>query len=69
MGKELGVEYPQVYDVPPEGFDEAKRRKEAERELEHGHEGGSSARGKSLLSRLRMGMGGGRGAYEPVSQV
>ncbi|KAG1807153.1 DHHC palmitoyltransferase-domain-containing protein [Suillus subaureus] len=72
MGKELGVEYGQVYDVPLEGFDEAKKRKEAERgDLEHDHEGPSSSRSKSLLGKLsmRMGMGSSRRGYEPLNQV
>ncbi|KAG2117174.1 uncharacterized protein F5147DRAFT_604664 [Suillus discolor] len=72
MGKELGVEYGQVYDVPLEGFEEAKRRKEAERgDLEHDHEGSHSSRSKSLLGKLtmRMGMGSSRRGYEPLNQV
>jgi len=70
MGKELGVEYGQVYDVPPEGFEEAKKRKEIERgELERDHD--SLGRSKSLLGKLglRMGMGSSRRGYEPLSQV
>ncbi|KAH7924191.1 hypothetical protein BV22DRAFT_1120343 [Leucogyrophana mollusca] len=71
MGREVGVEYGQVYDVPLEGFEEAKRRREAERErgeFDHDHDGG---RGKSLLGKLglRMGMGSNRRGYEPLSQV
>ncbi|KAG1866088.1 hypothetical protein F4604DRAFT_1656620 [Suillus subluteus] len=71
MSKELGVEYGQVYDVPLE-FDEAKKRKEAERgDTEHDHEGPSSRRSKSLLGKLsmRMGIGSSRRGYEPLSQV
>ncbi|KAH7911142.1 hypothetical protein BJ138DRAFT_1063702 [Hygrophoropsis aurantiaca] len=71
MGREVGVEYGQVYDVPLEGFEEAKKRREAERErgdFDHDHDGG---RGKSLLGKLgmRMGMGSSRRGYEPLSQV
>ncbi|KAL4077498.1 hypothetical protein J3A83DRAFT_4214067 [Scleroderma citrinum] len=70
MGKELGVEYGQVYDVPAEGFQEAKKKRELERgELERDHD--SSGRNKSLLGKLglRMGMGSSRRGYEPLSQV
>ncbi|KAH7882059.1 hypothetical protein F5I97DRAFT_396928 [Phlebopus sp. FC_14] len=73
MGKELGVEYGQVYDVPLEGFEEAKRRRAVERgEFEHDHESGG-ARSKSLLGKLVLRMGvmsssSARG-YEPLSQV
>jgi palmitoyltransferase len=72
MGEELGVEYGQVYDVPLEGFDEAKKRKEAERgDLEHDHDGSNGSRNKSLLGKLtmRMGMGTSRRGYEPLNQV
>ncbi|KAK7045356.1 palmitoyltransferase akr1 [Paramarasmius palmivorus] len=65
-GKELGVEYDKLYDVPQEGFLEAKRRRDRENEPVDG-KGASSARGW-----LRMGMGSGpsrRGGYEPLSQV
>jgi palmitoyltransferase len=72
MGKELGVEYGQVYDIPLEGFDEAKRRKEAERgDPDLDHDGSNTSRSKSLLGKLsmRMGVGSSRRGYEPVNQV
>ncbi|KIK98273.1 hypothetical protein PAXRUDRAFT_702258 [Paxillus rubicundulus Ve08.2h10] len=69
MGKEVGVEYGQVYDVPLEGFEEAKRRKETD--FEHDHEGSASAgRNKSLLGKLGLRMGSSsRRGYEPIGQV
>ncbi|KAG6331706.1 hypothetical protein ID866_7386, partial [Astraeus odoratus] len=70
MGKELGVDYGQVYDVPQDGFEEAKKRREVERgELDRDHDAGS--RSKSLLGKLglRMGAGSNRRGYEPLSQV
>ncbi|KAH9914067.1 uncharacterized protein BXZ73DRAFT_55140 [Epithele typhae] len=66
-GKELGVEYERLYDVPPEGFREAKRRR-----LEEGEDLHADAGRKSLRQSLLMGLGfggRGRGGYEPLSQV
>lgn len=55
-GRELGVEYQRLYDVPPEGFIEAKQRKVRE---EGEHEEGS--RSKSLRQSLMTSLGlGGR---------
>ena len=65
MGAELGVEYERLYDVPPEGFIEAKRRRVRE---EGGDEGRKSLR-QSLLMGLGLGSGSSRGGYEPLSQV
>ena len=67
MGRELGVEYERLYDVPPEGFVEAKRRRARD-------DGDEPAPGrKSLRQSLLMGIGLGRSAsrsgYEPLSQV
>ncbi|KIO00060.1 hypothetical protein M404DRAFT_1004173 [Pisolithus tinctorius Marx 270] len=70
MGKEVGVDYGQVYDVPPEGFEEGKRKRDAERgEFERDHDGGS--RSKRLLAKLglRMTTSSSRRGYEPLSQV
>ncbi|KIN97751.1 hypothetical protein M404DRAFT_31962 [Pisolithus tinctorius Marx 270] len=70
MGKEVGVDYGQVYDVPAEGFEEGKRKRDAERgEFERDHDGGS--RSKSLLAKLglRMTTSLSRRGYEPLSQV
>lgn len=67
-GQELGVEYERLYDVPLEGFAEAKRRREEGGEELHVNEGGR----KSLRSKLLMGLGIGRSSrsgYEPLSQV
>ncbi|KAH9886691.1 DHHC palmitoyltransferase-domain-containing protein [Cubamyces lactineus] len=64
-GQELGVEYERLYDVPLEGFAEAKRRREENDDM---HDGGR----KSLRSKLFMGFGLGRSSrsgYEPLSQV
>lgn len=66
MGAELGVEYERLYDVPPEGFLEAKRRRVRD-------DGDDAAGGrKSLRQSLLMGLGLGRSSrsgYEPLSQV
>ena len=68
-GQELGVEYERLYDVPPEGFSEAKRR----RQREEGDDLHSDAAGrKSLRNKLLMGLGLGgrsRSGYEPLNQV
>ncbi|KAG9088485.1 palmitoyltransferase akr1 [Ceratobasidium sp. 392] len=69
-GKTLGVDYRLVYEVPDEGFLEAKRRRGEDDEVYLG--GGSSGSGGkrgALLGRLKAMMGaGGAGArgYEPV---
>lgn len=75
-GKELGVEYERVYDVPKEGFVEAKKRKEIEDDssLSSGTYGSGSSGVGSLRKKLTMGLGLGsfgraRSGYEPVSQV
>ena len=74
-GRELGVEYERVYDVPREGFLEAKKRREIEEDstLSTGYGSGSSGVG-SLRKKLTMSwglgsFGRGRSGYEPVSQV
>ncbi|KAK7448470.1 palmitoyltransferase akr1 [Stygiomarasmius scandens] len=71
-GKELGVEYDKLYDVPFEGFVEAKRRKEREEEEEggvgHGRKGSMARKGLFMGLVGRMG-GSSRGQYEPISQV
>ncbi|KAJ2931938.1 hypothetical protein H1R20_g5163, partial [Candolleomyces eurysporus] len=70
-GKELGVEYEKLYDVPLEGFKEAKRR----REMSDEDNAGSGGRKGSSRGRLFMGLpnpwgpSGSRAGYEPVSQV
>ena len=65
-GKELGVKYETLYDVPLEGFREAKRRN---REVED-----DGVRKPSSRKGLFMGLGlgrpsGSRAGYEPVSQA
>ena len=70
VGRELGVEYERLYEVPAEGFREARRRRE-----EDGEELGASVGGrKGLRQTLMMGLGlganrSGRSGYEPVGQV
>ncbi|KAH9851259.1 ankyrin [Lenzites betulinus] len=68
-GEELGVEYERLYDVPLEGFAEAKRRREEGGEELHLNEG---VRKPSLRHKLFMGFGLGRSSrsgYEPLSQA
>lgn len=68
-GRELGVEYEKLYDVPIEGFSEAKRRREQDEEGE-GIASGRKGPRKSLFMGLGLGRAGSsRGGYEPVSQV
>jgi palmitoyltransferase len=71
-GRELGVEYDRLYEIPAEGFTEARRRRERE-EME---EPGVGRKGHGLRQKLLLGLGIGgasaraaRGGYEPVSQV
>lgn len=64
-GRELGVEYERLYDIPMEGFREAKKRKDRDEE-DDDRSGNRKPKG------LFMGLGFGRGnrsGYEPVSQV
>lgn len=68
-GQELGVEYERLYDVPLEGFSEAKRRRQREEGDDLHLDGGGR---KSLRNKLLMGLGLGgrtRSGYEPLSQV
>jgi hypothetical protein len=68
-GRELGVEYEKLYDVPPEGFAESKRRREQDEEGE-GIASGRKGPRKGLFMGLGLGRAGSsRGGYEPVSQV
>ena len=67
-GRELGVEYERLYNVPVEGFAEAKRRREMDEDDDHAV---SNSR-KGIRKTLFMGLGLGRssrGGYEPVAQV
>ncbi|KAH9052196.1 DHHC palmitoyltransferase-domain-containing protein [Lactarius vividus] len=71
-GRELGVEYDRLYEIPAEGFREARRR----REREEAEEAGVGRKGHGLRQKLLLGLGIGgasaraaRGGYEPVSQV
>ncbi|KAL5478760.1 AKR1 [Sanghuangporus weigelae] len=64
-GRELGVEYERLYDVPSEGFREARRRREREEEEE-----GRGRKPKSHFMGFSLSFGrGSRSGYEPVSQV
>ncbi|KAG8908849.1 palmitoyltransferase akr1 [Tulasnella sp. 403] len=76
-GKELGVEYETLYDVPYEGFREAKRRRVQDEE-DDGFGGGKRNSGvfarTMMMGRNLTGLGnsrgggrGGYGGYEPVS--
>ncbi|KAH6912148.1 DHHC palmitoyltransferase-domain-containing protein [Coprinopsis sp. MPI-PUGE-AT-0042] len=74
-GKELGVEYEKLYDVPFEGFKEAKRRRR-EREDDDLGSGEGASGGRKKRQGLFMGLvsspwraSGSRGTYEPVNQV
>ncbi|KAI0062990.1 hypothetical protein BV25DRAFT_1825064 [Artomyces pyxidatus] len=67
VGRELGVEYERLYEVPAEGFREARRRREEEEDVGAGRKG---LRQKLMMGLgLGIGRGAGRGGYEPVSQV
>ncbi|KAM6493157.1 hypothetical protein JOM56_011291, partial [Amanita muscaria] len=67
-GRELGVEYEALYDVPIEGFKEAKIRRERD-EMDEGLSSNRKPR-KSLFMGLGLGFGGNsRSGYEPVSQA
>lgn len=68
-GRELGVEYERLYDVPLEGFTEAKMKREREEADEDHGMGGRKSLRKSLLMGIGLGGGSRRGGYEPVSQV
>ncbi|KAH8112127.1 DHHC palmitoyltransferase-domain-containing protein [Phellopilus nigrolimitatus] len=64
-GRELGVEYEHLYDVPMEGFRDAKRRREKDEE-----DGGHGRKSKRHFMGFSLGIGrGNRAGYEPVSQV
>ena len=66
-GRELGVEYDQLYDVPIEGFREAKMRRMRD-ESEDGVKKPGTRKG--IFMGLGLGRAGSsRGGYEPVSQV
>ncbi|EKM76159.1 hypothetical protein AGABI1DRAFT_108919 [Agaricus bisporus var. burnettii JB137-S8] len=72
-GRELGVEYETLYDVPLEGFREAKRRRTERDDDGDSSSIGGDGRKKSGRKGLFMGLGIGgsarRGGYEPVNQV
>ncbi|CAL1698532.1 unnamed protein product [Somion occarium] len=69
-GRELGVEYDRLYDVPPEGFVEAKKRRLAEEGDDAHATDGRKSLGKSLLMGFGLRRGGSsRAGYEPLSQV
>jgi palmitoyltransferase ZDHHC13/17 len=67
-GGELGVEYERLYDVPLEGFAEAKRRREREEAQEDHGVGTRKSTRKSWVMGLGLGRSS-RAGYEPVSQV
>lgn len=64
-GKELGVEYDKLYEVPHEGFQEAKRKRVREEE----DEGGRKTGRKGMFMSFGSGFGRSRAGYEPVSQA
>jgi hypothetical protein len=67
VGRELGVEYETLYNVPPEGFRAARERRDASEEDLHVNGGGGRRKNKGLLG---MGLGrsssGGRDGYQPI---
>jgi len=74
-GREPGVEYDRLYEIPAEGLREEARRREHEEAEEIGG-GGGGRKGSGLRQKLLLGLviGGlsaraARGGYEPVSQV
>ena len=67
-GKELGVEYDKLYDVPLEGFREAKRRRGREEE-EEGERRGSARKGIFMGFSGLGWVGSSRAGYEPVNQA
>ncbi|KAF8265390.1 DHHC palmitoyltransferase-domain-containing protein [Lactarius quietus] len=71
-GRELGVEYDRLYEIPVEVYQEARRG----REREQAGEAGVGRKGHGLRQKLMLGLGIGgasaraaRGGYEPVGQV
>jgi palmitoyltransferase ZDHHC13/17 len=67
MGHELGVDYDKVYDIPAEGFLEAKKKKEKDEDV--GVAYGKRSKGIFLSMGRGLGIGTSRAGYEPVSQV
>lgn len=73
IGREIGVDYERLYEVPLEGFEEAKRRRQQHLEEERFDDMGSGGR-KGFMRRMSIGgwasmLGSGRGArdgYAPV---
>jgi palmitoyltransferase ZDHHC13/17 len=69
-GKELGVEYDKLYDVPLEGFREAKLRRDREDDDDDHSMGSRKSIRKSLLMGLGLSrVGSSRAGYEPVNQA
>jgi palmitoyltransferase ZDHHC13/17 len=76
-GREVGVDYDRLYEVPPEGFGEAKRRRRERMEEERmlgGDELGAGGGRKGFMRRMSIGGwgamlrggGAGREGYTPV---
>ncbi|TDL26845.1 hypothetical protein BD410DRAFT_472071 [Rickenella mellea] len=69
-GRELGVEYERLYDVPVGGFREAKMRMEREEEEDGTERERVGRKGKGLFMGMGFNFGRGRSAgYEPVNQA
>lgn len=69
-GRELGVEYDKLYDVPMEGFREAKIRREREDDDDAHSVGSRKGIRKTVMMGLGLGrVGSSRAGYEPVNQV
>lgn len=66
-GQEVGIEYERLYDIPDEGFREAKRRRVREEEGDGVH-GRKQKPGHFMGFNLGLGRSN-RAGYEPVSQV
>ena|SRR6267154_84356 len=72
-GRDLSVEHDRLYEIPAEGLQEAKKRREREEAVKIG---GGGRKGPGLRQKLLLGLGIGgpsaraaRGGYEPISQV
>lgn len=69
-GREIGVQYESLYDVPPEGFRAAKRRRESSRdEEEEGSVGGKRGGGGAASRYIPGFLGRGRASSNPYQAI